>query len=252
MENKKEYLVSIIMPLYNGEKFIEETIQSILNQSYKNWELIITDDKSKDKGPEIVENYSKLDKRIKLIKLQENGGAAVSRNRSIKEAKGKYIAFLDSDDLWTEKKLEKQIDFMEKNRYDFTFTKYQQISEEGKKTGRYIEVPKKINYKKTLLYNRVGCLTAIYNQESLGKVYMPLIRKRQDYALWLKILKMTSGYGLNENLAYYRLRKNSISSNKIELLKWHWILYRDIEKMSVHKSIFYEISYILVKILRIK
>lgn len=252
MKNKKEPLVSIIMPLYNGEEFIEETLQSILNQNYKNWELIITDDKSTDKGPEIVENYSKLETRIKLIKLQENSGAAVSRNRSIKEAKGKYIAFLDSDDLWKNEKLEKQIDFMEKNKYDFTFTKYQQMNENGEKMEKYIEVPSKINYKRALFYNPVGCLTAIYNQESLGKIYMPLIRKRQDYALWLKILKITSGYGLNENLAYYRLRKNSISANKVEMLKWHWILYREVEKMNISKSIFYEISYILVKIFGIK
>ncbi|MGL6167695.1 MAG: glycosyltransferase family 2 protein [Fusobacteriaceae bacterium] len=252
MKNRNEPLVSIITPLYNGEKFVKETIKSVINQNYKNWEMIITDDNSTDKGTEIVEKYSSLDSRIKLIKLKENGGAAVSRNISIKEAKGKYIAFLDSDDIWLPKKLEKQIKFMEENGYDFTFTKYQQMSEEGKLLERYIEVPKEINYRKALLFNPVGCLTAIYNQEKLGKIFMPLIRKGQDYGLWLKILKQTSGYGFNENLAHYRLRKESLSANKIKNLKWHWILCREIEKMNVLSAIFYQITCILAKIFKIK
>lgn len=250
MENKAT--VSIITPLYNGEEFIEETINSVLNQSYTNWEMIITDDNSIDNSFKIVEKYLKSDPRIKYVKLDKNQGAAVCRNTSIEMAKGKYIAFLDSDDIWKKDKLERQIQFMEKNNYYFTFTKYQQILEDGTKTEKQISVPKVINYKKALLYNPVGCLTAVYNQEKLGKIYMPLIRKRQDYGLWLKILKITQGYGLNENLAYYRLRKSSMSSNKAEMIKWHWILYRNIEKMSILNSMKYVIIYVIVKILKIK
>lgn len=244
--------VSIITPLYNSEEFIEETIKSVLNQTYKNWDMIITDDNSTDRGLEIVKKYSQKDSRIKYMKLEKNSGAAVCRNLSIKEARGKYIAFLDSDDVWKNDKLEKQIEFMEKNNYYFTFSKYQQMFENGTKTNKFISAPKTIDYRKALLYNPVGCLTAVYNQEKLGKVYMPLIRKRQDYGLWLKILKKTKGYGLDENLAYYRLRESSMSANKLEMIKWHWILYRNIEKMSVLSSMKYIIIYVFVKILKIK
>lgn len=247
-----EPLVSIITPLYNSELFITETIESVINQTYKNWEMIITDDNSTDKGLEIVKKYSQEDNRIKYTELKNNEGAAVCRNISIGKSKGKYIAFLDSDDLWKSDKLERQIKFMEDNNYYFTFTKYQQLLENGEKIDKYIDVPKVIDYKKALLYNPVGCLTAIYNQEKLGKIYMPLIRKRQDYGLWLKILKRTKGYGLNESLAYYRLRKVSMSSNKIEMVKWHWILYRNIENLSLLNSIKYIIIYVFVKILKIK
>lgn len=245
-------LVSIIMPLYNSEKFIRETLDSILKQTYKNFEVLITDDLSKDKGPKIVLEYQKKDSRIKYFKLSKNSGAAVARNNSIEKSLGKYIAFLDSDDIWKENKLEKQIDFMEKNNYLFTYTEYEQILEDGTKTNKKISALKKIDYSSALYYNPIGCLTAIYNAEKLGKIYMPLIRKRQDYGLWLKILKMTDGHGLNQNLAEYRLRKESMSANKIEMIKWHWKLYREIEKFSIIRSVFHVLIYIFIKISRIK
>jgi glycosyltransferase involved in cell wall biosynthesis len=246
-------LVSIITPLYNSEKFIEETIQSVLNQTYSNWEMIIVNDCSTDNGVDILKKYSEKDNRIKLIQLIKNGGGAVARNRAIEEAKGKYIAFLDSDDLWKPEKLEKQIKFMKENSYSFTFTKYQQMNENGEKLEKYIEVPKTLNYKQALLKNPIGCLTVIYDSEKLGKVYLPLIRKRQDYALWLKILKSgVTGYGLNENLAYYRLRENSISSNKVDLIKYQWKLYREIEKLNIFESIFYLSCVVFQKIFKIK
>lgn len=248
----KEPLVSIIMPLYNSENYIEDTLKSIISQSYNNFEVLITDDLSKDNGANIVLKYMNNDPRIKLFKLDKNSGAAVARNNSIKEAKGKYIAFLDSDDLWKKDKLKNQIQFMEKNNYSFTFSKYEEILEDGSKTNKIIGVLNEISYKTALYYNPIGCLTAIYNVEKLGKIYMPLIRKRQDYALWLKILKKTKGYGLNENLAEYRVRKNSMSANKIEMIKWHWKLYREIEKLSIINSIFHIIYYIFIKILKIK
>ena len=250
MKNK---LASIITPLYNSEKYVDETIESILAQTYKNWELIVVDDNSTDNGPEIVQKYAEKDERIKLIKLNKNQGAAVARNTAIKVAKGSYIAFLDSDDLWTPTKLEEQIQFMEENNYSFTFTAYQQISEDGKKQKKIIEVPSTLSYRQALLKNPIGCLTAVYDAEKLGKIYMPLIRKRQDYALWLKILKTgVKGHGLNKILAYYRLRKSSVSSNKIDLIKYQWTLYRKIEKLSIFESIFYLSCVVFQKLFKIK
>jgi teichuronic acid biosynthesis glycosyltransferase TuaG len=250
MKNK---LVSIITPLYNSEEYVKETIESALSQTYNDWEMIIVDDCSTDKGPGIVQEYAEKDSRISLIKLTKNSGAAVARNTAIKVAKGSYIAFLDSDDLWTPEKLEKQIQFMEENDYSFTFTSYQQITEDGKKFGKVIKVPSILNYRQALLKNPIGCLTAVYNAEKLGKIYMPLIRKRQDYALWLKILKKGfKGHGLNQVLAYYRVRRNSISSNKVELIKYQWKLYRKIEKLTLIESTFYLSCVIFQKIFKIK
>jgi len=246
-------LISIITPLYNSKKFIEETIESVLNQTYYNWEMIIVDDCSSDNGIEIVNHYKKQDNRIKLIKLKKNSGGAVARNTAIKEAKGRYIAFLDSDDLWHPKKLEKQIEFMQKNNYAFTFTKYQQMTEDSNLIDKFINVPEKISYRKALLINPIGCLTVIYDTQKVGKVYMPLIRKRQDYGLWLKILKKEGyGYGLNENLAYYRLRDNSISASKMNLVKYQWKLYREVENLSIVESTFYLGCVTMSKLLKIK
>lgn len=233
-------LVSIITPLYNGEIFIESTIKSLRAQTYQDWEVIVVDDVSRDNGPEMVENYVKNDKRIKLIKLEKNSGGAVARNRAIEEAKGKYIAFLDSDDLWQPEKLEKQVKFMEENNYDFTYTWYEKIDEEGNKLNEIVKSKGKVNYNELLKSNQIGCLAAMYNVEKLGKIYMPLIRKRQDYALWLQVLKRIDyGYCLEENLAQYRIVNGSVSSNKINLIKYNWKLFREIEKLSIFKSFYY-------------
>lgn len=251
MKNKeKNPLVSIITPLFNGEGFIEETIKSVISQSYGNWEMIIVDDCSMDNGPKIVENYVNGEKRIKLIRLAENGGGAVARNRSIKEAKGKYIAFLDSDDIWYPEKLEKQVKFMEENDYSFTYTWYEKISEKGQLLGEIVKSKDKVDYKELLKSNQIGCLTATYNQNKLGKIYMPLIRKRQDYALWLQILKKTRyGYCLKESLAQYRIVNGSISSNKISLLKYNWQLFYQIEKLNFIKSFYFLSFNVLIKVL---
>ncbi|WP_319204596.1 glycosyltransferase family 2 protein [uncultured Ilyobacter sp.] len=249
----KNNIVSIITPLYNSENFIKKTLESVKAQTYENWEMIIVDDVSTDNGVKIVKKYAKQDSRIKLIQLDKNSGGAVARNIAIEAARGKYIAFLDSDDLWHPEKLEKQISFMQENAYSFTFTKYRQMSENGDLLNKYIEVPKKVSYRQFLLKNPIGCLTAIYDSNKLGKIYMPNIRKRQDYALWLKILKQEkNGYGLNENLAYYRLRQSSVSSNKRSLIKYQWKLYREIEKLNLLESIFYMGCVISQKIFGIK
>lgn len=223
---KKEELVSIIMPSYNTDAFISESIESVLNQSYTNWELIIVDDCSNDKTKKVVKKYLK-DKRIKYLENKENIGAAISRNKAIKESNGKYIAFLDSDDIWHKDKLLKQIAFMNKNGYDFTYTKYELIDEEYKPLNKIVSGPKKIS--KTGMYNYCwpGCLTVMYNQNKVGLVQIEDLKKNNDYAIWLKVIKNAKCYLLNENLAKYRIRTGSISrNNKIKLIKHHYILYR--------------------------
>ena len=243
----QESLVSIITPCYNSANFIIETMESVIHQTYQNWELLITDDGSKDNSVSIIQDYVKKDSRIRLFKI-ENSGAAVARNYSIKQARGMYIAFLDSDDIWLPFKLEKQIDFMELNNYNFTYSSYQKMDESGSLGNLVTIVKDRLNYKDMLSSNKIGCLTAVYNAEVLGKIYMPLIRKRQDYALWLKILKLTDfAYGLDEVLACYRIREVSISSSKVEMLQWNWKLFRAIEKKNFVMSLYYLMQNILNK-----
>ena len=242
-------LVSIITPNYNSEDFIEETLLSIIAQTYKNWELLIVDDCSTDKSMNIIKKYSLLDNRINIFNLKKNSGAAIARNKAIKESKGNFIAFLDSDDLWLPEKLEKQLVFMITNNYNLTYTSYSIITNNSLKPKKNVLCKATLNYQQMLYSNKIGCLTAVYNSNNLGKIYMPEIRKRQDYALWLKILKIEkNAFGLEEILALYRVRSNSISNNKIEMLKWNWFLYRKIEKLSYIKSIFYVTSNILNKL----
>ncbi|MDO3695141.1 glycosyltransferase family 2 protein [Wenyingzhuangia sp. chi5] len=241
-------LVSIITPCYNSENFIADTIKSVQNQSYENWEMLITDDGSTDSSIKIIEKFAAKDPRIKLFKIS-NAGAAVARNHSIEQAKGTFIAFLDSDDMWLPQKLEKQINFMQTNDYVLTFTSYQRMSEEGVLLNDIINAHEKLSYKHMLSSNKIGCLTAMYNQEKLGKIYMPLIRKRQDYGLWLNILKQIDfAYGLQEVLATYRLRNFSVSAKKTEMIKWNWKLYREIEQKSIIKAIYYVLCNICIKL----
>ena len=236
-------LVSIITPSYNSEKFISQTMESVLSQTYQNWEMIIVDDKSPDDSNIIIEKYIKQDKRIKLIKLNKNSGPAVARNVAIKEAKGRYIAFLDADDVWYPNKLEKQIAFMKENNLAFTYSAYEIIDEQDKSIGKFVP-PSFITCESMLKTCSVGCLTAIYDTKKLGKIFMPIIDKRQDYGLWLKILKKIKiTKGLNEVLAKYRIRKNSVSSNKLKAAKYQWKIYRDVENLNLIKSIYYFLHY---------
>ena len=237
-------LISIITPSYKSEKFISQTIESVLSQTYKNWEMIIVDDCSPDNSYEIIEDYVKKDNRIKLIKLEKNSGPAVARNTAIKESRGRYIAFLDADDLWIPEKLEKQINFMKENDLSFTYSAYDLIGEEDNNLGEFIP-PVEVSYNSILKTNPIGCLTAIYDIKKLGKVYMPNILKRQDYGLWLKILKqIDSTKGMKEKLAIYRIRKNSVSSNKLKAASYQWKIYREVEKLNIFKSFYYFINYI--------
>ena len=228
-----EKLVSIIMPAYNCVDYISESIKSVQNQSYRNWELIVADDNSTDGTVDADDN------RIHLLETDINLGPAAARNRAINAARGDYIAFLDSDDIWYPDKLSRQISFMEQMGYDFTYTAYEKINERGEHMGVVISAPKSVNYS-SMLYqgDPIGNLTVVYNAEKLGKFYVPDIKKRNDFALWLKIMHdCDRAYGLDEVLASYRVRAGSISSTrKSKLIKYYWELYRDIERLSNIKS----------------
>lgn len=245
-------LVSIITPLYNSSLFLDKTINSIISQSYCYWELIIVDDCSQDNSIEIALDFSSKDIRIKVIQMEKNSGAAAARNTAIKAANGRFIAFLDSDDLWHPHKLEKQINFMLKNNYAFSYTAYEKINEEGKVIG-YVGAPMRLNYKQLLMTNEIGCLTAIYDTEILGKVYMPTETKREDYATWLSILKKIDyAYGMPESLGQYRVYANQSSAKKSKMAKENWNLYRNIENLSFIKSIYYFSHYSIRGVLRTK
>jgi len=249
MESKD--LVSIITACYNSENYISETINSVLNQTYQNWELLIVDDCSTDSTRSLIKKFQNTEKRIKLFQLNENSGAAVARNKAIKEAKGTFIAFLDSDDSWLPKKLERQLEFMISNNYNLTHTAYELIDHQGNSIKKTIVPAKILGYKDMLYSNKIGCLTAIYNQSKIGKKYMPLLRKRQDYALWLKILKTgEKAYGLAEVLSHYRNTESSISNNKLNLIKWNWKLLREVENLSFIKSVYYLSCNIIFKFLK--
>lgn len=226
------------MPSFNTGKYITETIESVLAQSYKNWELIIVDDCSSDNTDEIVSTYLS-DDRIHYLKNEKNSGAAFSRNTALREAKGKWIAFLDSDDLWMPEKLEKQIDFMDRNGYSFSYTNYEEINAEGNRTGVKVTGPKKIT--KTRMYNYCwpGCLTVMYDRSVVGLIQIEDIKKNNDYAMWLKVSKKADCYLLDEYLGKYRKgRAGSVSTHSIKtMIGWHYKLFREAEKMGKFESL---------------
>ena len=223
-------LVSIIVPSYNCKKYIGKCIESVIDQTYTNWELLITDDCSSDGTTDIINDYVKKDNRIKLYKLQSNSGAAVARNNSIQMAQGRYIAFLDSDDMWTPNKLEVQIDFMKNKNCILSYTSLYLCDEEGNITGLEI-APKSHSYHQNWFDNKCGTSTAIYDTADFGKILMPNLRKRQDWGLFMSILrKCGKAYGLKQPLAYYRQGQQSLSKNKWSLIKYNLKVYQDILK----------------------
>ncbi len=249
----KNDLISIIMPTYNCSKFIGKSIESVLNQTYPKWELIIVDDHSDDDTPIIAKEFQNKDERIKYFRLEKNSGAACARTKAMEEARGNYMAFLDSDDLWAKTKLEKQICFMKKNNINISCTSYEKIDENGKLLNKAVKAIPKVGYDRLLLDCPVGNSTVMYNAEKLGKFSVPNIRKRNDDALWLQMLKKEPYiYGYPKVLVRYRIRKNSISENKLSLIKYHWQLYRDIEHLSVIRSIFHICFWVLIKLFKIK
>jgi len=219
-------LVSIIMPSYNTAKYIGASIESIQAQTYTNWELIIVDDCSTDNSDEVVEQYL-VDRRIKYLKNEKNSGAAISRNYALREAGGKWIAFLDSDDLWLPEKLEKQIKFMEENHYLFTYTDYQ-IQLNGEWLPYVYTGPNKVTKRKLYDYCYFSTITVIYNREAVGLIQIKDIRKNNDYAMWLKVIEKTPCYRMSECLSCYIKHDGSVSSgSKLKLIKYHYILWHD-------------------------
>ena len=221
-------LVSILIPTYNTEKFIRSTIESVQNQTYTNWEMILVDDASTDKTVSIIEEFAQKDSRIKLFKLPENRGNGFARNAALEKATGKYIAYLDADDLWFREKLEKQIQFLKANNLHFTFSFYDSIDEEGNDLNRRVESPNPLTYKQLFFCNYVGNLTAIYDADYFGKIILETSQKRQDWRIWLMILKqIKTAKPVPESLAFYRIRKDSVSSSKFKLIKHNFGVYRE-------------------------
>lgn len=226
------------MPAYNSEAYITEAIQSVINQVHQNWELLVIDDASTDSTKEIVKAFAAKDSRIQLLANATNSGTHHSRNKGIKAASGVYIAFLDADDLWKPEKLSKQLKVLSKPNVAACFSSYDLMDENGDLLHKKIQALPILHYEKLLKANYVGNLTGIYNVDILGKIYCPQIAKRQDWALWLKVIDEGGPIeGLQESLAYYRLRKNSISNNKFEMLKYNFKVYHQVLNFSFMKSI---------------
>lgn len=235
-----ENLVSVITPVYNSEKYIEKTILSVLNQTYKNLEMILVDDCSTDNSKEIILRIQKKDKRVKYVKLDKNSGAAVARNTGLEKAEGQFIAFIDSDDVWKKDKLNQQLEFMNNKNIGFTYTAYETLAEDGTIQNKHIHVPDKINYSSLLKNTAIACSTVIINKEFTGDFSMPSVRKGQDTATWLKLLKKIDyAYGYDEVLSSYRKVAGSISSNKLDALKRTWNTYYNIEKLPFFKAAYY-------------
>ena len=231
-------LVSIITPSFNSEKFISETIQSVQNQTYKNWEMIIVDDCSSDETVSIITRMALLDNRIQLFQSEKNSGTGIARNTALGKSKGRYISFLDADDLWKPQKLEKQIDFLKTNGLPFTFSFYDCIDEEGKPVNKKVEAPRNLSYRQLFFCNYVGNLTGIYDVNYFGKIAISSIRKRQDWMHWLTILKkVKTAQLIPESLAFYRIRKNSISASKLDLVKHNFTVYRTFHRFNIVVSL---------------
>lgn len=238
-------LVSIITPVYNSEKFISECINSVQSQTFQNWEHILVDDCSTDQSSAMIEVCSKDDSRIKYIKLASNSGAGIARNKGIELAKGRYIAFLDSDDFWRNDKLEKQVTFIMKNSYAFIYSQYYIVGNDNIPVS-IIKSPKRVNFNKMLCNDYIGCLTVVYDTKILGKQYMPIIRKRQDWVLWLKLLKkVDNAYCVPEPLAYYRVGNDTLSKNKFKLIKHNFNVYRKQLNFSYVVSMFFMLNFLI-------
>ena len=233
---KKQKLVSIIVPFYNAQKFIEDTIQTVLNQTYQNFEVIFINDVSRDKSLEILNKYKHQDKRIKIIDSKKKLGVALARNKGIENSLGEYLCFIDADDKWDKDKLEKQVEFMEKNDYAFTYTSYQFCDKDCNPRGPKVIVPKEITYKKALKNTTIWTSTVMFNMNKLSKkdIFMPQV-KSEDTALWWRLLrtKVDKAYGIQDVFSYYRRTRGSLSSNKAEAIKRIWYLYRKEEKLSL-------------------
>lgn len=239
-------MVTIIMPSYNASAFIAESIESVLVQSYEDWELLITDDCSRDDSYAIAQRYAAQDARVKSYRLGKNGGAAAARNYSLDMARGRYIAFLDSDDLWKPDKLLRQVAFMEATGAAFTYTGYELMTQEGRLLGKRLHMPASLTYNQYLRNTAIGCLTVMVDREQTGAFTMPGIRSSQDMATWLLLLRRVGrAVALQEDLATYRLVKGSNSSKKLRAAQDVWRVYREIEGLGLLRSAYSFCGYAL-------
>lgn len=236
---KKEPLVSVIMPAYNSAKFIEESITSVKDQTYSHWELLIIDDASQDSTLKIIRDHAVGDERIRIHPLPTNQGAGFARNIGIKASRGDYISFLDADDLWYPEKLEVQLEFMRAADVQVCYSSYTLMDEAGSETGWRVKALPHLSFNKLLKANYIGNLTGMYCAANLGKVYCPLIRKRQDWGLWLLATRKAGGArGIEQSLARYRIRKRSISGDKWEMVGYNYRVFRKVLHFSVVKSLY--------------
>lgn len=238
-------LVSIVIPVYNAERFLEDTLETVKLQTYENWELLLVDDCSKDGSAKIIHEHTKRDSRIKYIKLEKNSGAAAARNKGIELANGSYICFLDADDKWEEEKLKKQVDFMRKKKCAFSYTSYQFADKNCNPTGARVIVPESLSYKQALKNTTIWTSTVMFDMTKFTKeqIYMPLV-KSEDTACWWRILKTgVVAYGMKDVMSYYRRTEGTLSSNKFEAIKRIWNLYRNVEKLNILYSAYNFVFY---------
>lgn len=227
--------ISVIVPLYNGEKTIEQTLQSVIDQTYTHWDLLVIDDASSDRGPERVKAMAQKDKRIRLICLKKNGGVAQARNKGIGLATGRYLAFLDADDWWQPEKLERQLARLKDSQAGLCYTAYWRVPDQGK--SKRVHVPESLDRKRLLRGNRIACSTVLLDRDQTGPFEMPDIR-HEDYATWLDIAnKGIAMVGLNEALTDYRVYQGSLSGNKWQSALWTWQIYRNHCRLSLSKSL---------------
>lgn len=251
-ESIENELISIIIPTYNSEKFLSRTLKSVLVQTHKNWEAIIVDDCSTDSTLQLIRSFANKDKRIKFDILNENQGAAVARNKAVEIAKGPYVAFLDSDDLWYEDKLFKQLQFMKNNGIKFSCTSYNKIDATDKPLSKVVYWNKVGGYEDILKRNP-GNSTIMYHAASLGKIKVPNIRKRNDYLMWLQVIKVAGElHPLEDVLSSHRIREGSLSSNKFNLVKYHWEVYRKHEKLGYFKAIYLLVYWSFITIFKLR
>lgn len=245
-------LVSIIMPVFNAQEFLQESIESVRNQSYPDWELLAVDDCSQDDSLKILQEVALQDARIKVIQLDQNQGAAVARNAGLQRAKGRYLAFIDSDDRWHFDKLERQLDFMISNQYAFSYTNFSFMDESGQMIKSRVDLPEKLDYHGLLKETAIACSTVMLDRKKIKDFQMPLVRKGQDTATWLMLMRTrkVSAYGLDVVLNDYRQVKGSISSNKWQALKRTWHTYRHLEQLPLIPCCYYFCQYVLHAILR--
>ncbi|MGF3067096.1 glycosyltransferase family 2 protein [Facklamia sp. P13055] len=250
--NSKSGLVSIITPVYNAERFLKKTIESVLNQSYQNWEWLLVDDCSNDISVRIIQEFAQEDSRIQLVNLSKNSGAAVARNKGLELARGRYISFIDSDDVWEYCKLEKQLAFMQEKALSFTYTNFSLIDESGETLKETVDLPERLDYNGLLKNTAIACSTVMIDREKIGDFRMPLVRKGQDTATWLMLMRerKIEAYALNEVLNHYRQVSGSISSNKLSALKRTWYTYRHLEKLPLYQCIYYYSHYVFQAIKR--